>query len=58
MLKHPKTGEEKEIEGQIPLDVVYRVEGYDEKEDEAWHEDRIDIGGTPWIVIDDSVNMV
>lgn len=58
ILKHPGSGETKEIEGELPFHAVYRVEGYDEEEDEAWSEDRIDIEGVSWIVVDDGVDMV
>lgn len=56
-LKHPETGEKKEIQGELPFHAVYRVEGYDEEEDEAWHEDRIDIDGVSWIVADNGADM-
>ena len=58
VLKHPKTGEKKEIEGELPFGAVYRVEGYDEETGELWGEERIDIDGVSWIVVDDGVDMV
>jgi hypothetical protein len=56
-LKHPETGEKREIEGELPFHAVYRVEGYDEEKDESWDEERIDVGGVSWIVLDDGVDM-
>lgn len=57
VIEHPDTGERKEIEGEIPFFATYGVEGYDEEEDEFWQEDRVDIDGESWIVIDDGVEM-
>jgi hypothetical protein len=33
------------------------VEGYDEENDELWEEERVDLDGETYIVIDDSVEM-
>jgi hypothetical protein len=46
-VRHPDTGEEREVQGEIPHFAIYSVEG----------EDRVDIDGQSWIVVDDGVNM-
>ena len=56
IIEHQRTGERKEIEGELPHGAIYRVEGYDDGE--YWEEDRITIDGDEWIVIDDGVEMV
>jgi len=33
------------------------VEGYDEENDELWEEERVDLDGETYIVIDDGVEM-
>jgi hypothetical protein len=34
------------------------VEGYDEENDELWEEERVDLDGETYIVIDDGVEML
>lgn len=51
ILRHPETGEKREIDGEIPFHAIYRVEGTDD-DGELWEEDRVDIEGTSWIVED------
>lgn len=58
ILEDPDTGEQKEIDGEVPMFATYRIEGYDEEEDEYWEEDRIEFEGKEWIVVDNGVNMV
>ena len=54
LLRHPETGEEREIDGEVPITHQYLVEGYDE--DELWEEPRVDLDGDSWIVVDDGVD--
>lgn len=56
LLRHPDTGEEWEVEGEIPVSATYIVEGYDEEEDAFWEEVRIDLEGVSWEVVDDDVD--
>jgi len=56
-LEHPKTGERKDIDGEIPHHAIYGVEEYDEENDELHREERVDMDGTSWIVVDDGVEM-
>lgn len=56
--RRPKTGEQKEIDGEIPVFAIYRIEGYDEEEEEPWEEERVEYEGKEWIVVDNGVNMV
>lgn len=57
-LEHVQTGERIEIEGEIPFGAIYKVEGYDEEADEYWDEERVQLDGEEYIVIDDGVDMV
>lgn len=56
VLRHTETGEEREIEGEIPHHAIYRVEGIDD-DGELWDEQRVEFEGTEWIVVDDGVEM-
>jgi hypothetical protein len=58
VLKNPRTGETREIDGEIPFGAIYRVEGFDEETGEPWDEDRVDLDGESWIVVDGGVDMV
>lgn len=58
LLEHVETGEQVEVEGEIPFGASYTVEGYDEETEEAWDEERIQLDGEEYIVIDDGVDMV
>ncbi|WP_435066258.1 hypothetical protein [Halobaculum sp. EA56] len=58
ILKHPETGERKQIDGEIPFGATYGVEGYDEEQEEFWEQVRVDIDGESWIVVDDGTDMV
>lgn len=55
-LRHPKTGEKREIEGEIPVFHQYLVESFDEN-DELVQTPYVDFDGTAWIVEDDGVEM-
>lgn len=56
VLRHPETGEEQEVEGEIPVSATYMVEGYDEEQDEFWQEVRVDLEGESWEVVDDGAD--
>lgn len=58
VLESVKTGERVEIDGEIPFGAGYVVEGYDEDNDEYWEEERVEMNGTEYIVVDDGVDMV
>lgn len=58
VLKHIQTGERREIDGELPFGASYVVEGYDEENDELWEEERVDLDGETYVVIDDGVDMV
>ena len=58
VLKHPQTGKTREIDGEIPFGAIYRVEGFDRETGEPWDEDRVDLDGESWIVVEDGVGMV
>ncbi|MFC7139260.1 hypothetical protein ACFQMA_05335 [Halosimplex aquaticum] len=57
VLEHIQTGERREIDGELPFGASYVVEGYDEENDELWEEERVDLDGETYIVIDDGVEM-
>ena len=57
ILEHLRTGERREIDGELPFGASYVVEGYDEEAEELWQEERVDLDGETYIVIDDGVNM-
>jgi hypothetical protein len=54
VLKHPETGEKREVEGEIPIHHQYLVEGFDE-DDEFVQTPYVDLDGQPWIIVDDGV---
>jgi hypothetical protein len=58
VLEHLQTGERRELDGELPFGATYVVEGYDEENDELWEEERIDLDGEEYKVIDDGVDMV
>jgi len=55
VLRHPDTGETREIEGEIPIFKQYLVESFDE-DDELVQTPYVDIDGQPWIIEDDGVD--
>jgi len=57
VLEHIQTGERREIDGELPFGASYLVEGYDEENDELWEEERVDLNGETYVVIDDGVEM-
>ena len=57
-LEHIETGERIELDGEIPFGAIYKVEGYDEEAEEYWDEERVELDGEEYIVIDDGVDMV
>lgn len=58
VIEHPETEERREFDGEIPFHLIYSVSGYDEDADEWWDEDRIDLAGESWIVVDNGVDMI
>jgi len=54
VLRHPETGEKREVEGEIPVYRQYLVESFDEN-DELVQTPHVDLDGTAWIVEDDGV---
>ncbi|WP_188148078.1 hypothetical protein [Haloferax sp. AS1] len=58
ILEHVETGERVEIDGELPFGAGYVVEGYDEENEELWEEERVEMDGEEYRVIDDGVEMV
>jgi hypothetical protein len=58
VLENLRTGERCETDGELPFGAVHTVEGYDEENDELWQEERVDLDGEEYRVIDDGVEMV
>lgn len=56
LLRHPETGETREIEGEIPIFHQYLVESFDE-DDNLVETPYVDLDGTSWIIEDDGVEM-
>lgn len=56
VLRHPETGEKREIEGEIPVFHQYLVESFDE-DDNLVETPYVDFDGASWIVEDDGVEM-
>lgn len=54
VLRHPETGEKREVEGEVPWHLMYTVESFDEN-DELVQQKHVDLDGTAWIVEDDGV---
>lgn len=58
ILEHVETGERVEVDGELPFGATYLVEGYDEEQDELWEEERVELDGEEYVVVDDGVKMV
>ena len=56
VLKHPDTGEKREIEGEIPAFRQYLVESFDD-DGNLVQTPYVDFEATSWIVEDDGVEM-
>lgn len=54
-IEHVRTGKELTIDQEIPPMLTYGVESYDEETDEFVLEDRIEIDGEEYRVLDDGV---
>jgi len=57
VLEHLRSGERCEIDGELPFGASYVVEGYDEQAEELWQEERVDLDGETYIVVDDGIEM-
>ena len=56
VLRHPETGEKREVEGEVPIFSQYLVESFDE-DGNLVETPYVDFEGTSWIVEDSGVEM-
>lgn len=56
VLRHPETGEKRQIDGEVPIFRQYLVESFDEN-DELVQTPMVDFEGESWVVEDSGVEM-
>jgi hypothetical protein len=57
-IEHVETGKILKNDAEIPAAMTYSVESYDEETDELVTEDRIELEGEEYRVLDNGINMV